>query len=114
MDLSDIDINPVWDYYNRAVSFVNYHDKPRVDSIEYYLKRMSEINHEGKWTDIMEAEMSAAQVRADMWIKLGNYQRAKQSIEAALVKADSLQGVNNILIDKIELYKYLVTKKADT
>ncbi len=114
MDLSDIDINPVWDYYNRAVSFVNYHDKPRVDSIEYYLKRMSEITHEGKRTDIMEAEVSAAQLRADMWIKLGNYQRAKQSIEAALAKADTLQGVNNILIDKIELYKYLVTMAKQT
>lgn len=115
MDLSDIDINPVWDYYNRAVRFVNYDEKPRVDSIEYYLKRMSEINHEGKWTDIMEAEVSAAQVRADMWIKLGNYQRAKQSIETALAKADSLTGLNNILIDKIELYKYLVTiaKQSD-
>ncbi len=107
-DMQGTNVNPSWDYHNRAVRFVNYDDHPRVDSVEYYLNRMLQLKHEGKWTDIAEAEVSAASVRSSMWMKLGNYPSAKQALEEALAKIDTLQGVNNIIIDKIELQKELI------
>lgn len=98
---------PVWDFYNRAVRFVEYEDKPVVDSVEHYLTRMLEIDFRGLQDTQMEAEVSAASLRAEMWMKLGNYDRAKQAILAAIGKADSMK-INNIIIDKIELYNNLL------
>ena len=99
---------PVWDYYNRAVRFVEYEERPVVDSVEYYLDKMTQVDFRGIENRQSEVEISATSLRAEMWMKLGDYLKAKQSIIATIEKADSLKRVNNIIIDKIELYRNLL------
>lgn len=105
---------PIWDYYNRAVRFVEDVDTPVVDSAEYYLRKMTEIDFRGLEDMQMEAEVSAASLRAEMWMKLGYYDKARQSILSTIEKVDSLKGVNNVIIDKITLFKNLVEISEQT
>ncbi len=106
--LSAYGINPTWNYYNRAVFFVNYNNLPPVDSVEYYIGKMLSVDHEGRTQHNMEAEISATILRSEMWMKHNDYSRAKDAINKTLEKIDSLPDVNNLIIDKIDLVKSLV------
>ncbi len=100
-------IDPSWNYYNRAVLFLESSDRPNVDSIEYYLNKAvnSGIDRD---THTIEIEISAASVRAEMWMKYGDYNKAKSILLAIIRKLDTTEGINNVIYDKIEIYKNLV------
>lgn len=100
-------INMSWNYYNRAVLFVNSYDKPPMDSVRYYLDKALAITHENKIDDIREVQLSASYVLAEVWMKNGNYPKAKEILLDAMDQLQPTEGINNIIIDKIEIYKNL-------
>ncbi|MDE6369722.1 MAG: hypothetical protein K2K94_10855, partial [Muribaculaceae bacterium] len=107
-------INRVWNYYNRAVFFLEYNDLPPVDSVETYLQKALDVDHNAKKDDILETEISVAQVRAEMWMKHGDYPRAKSILDDALVKLEGGEGINNLIFDRIEVNKLLCEMAKET
>lgn len=100
-------VNPVWNYYNRAVFFVNFNDRPPMDSVQYYLDKAIAIDHDNKADDINEIRISAAEVLAEAWMKNGNYPKAKEILLETMDRLPAAEGINAIIIDKIDLYKTL-------
>lgn len=100
-------VNPVWNYYNRAVMFINCYDRPPMDSVKYYLDKALAINLDNKIDDIHEIQLSVAHLLAEAWIKNGNYKEAKDILLSAVDMLQSTEGINNILIDKIDIYRNL-------
>lgn len=100
-------IDPTWNYYNRAVLFLNLSDRPNIDSIEYYLNKAITVEIE-RHTHSVEVQISAASVRAEMWMKYGDYEKAKNILLDAIKMLDGTEGINNVVYDKIEIYKNLV------
>lgn len=101
-------VNPVWNYYNRAVMFLNFYDHPQMDSLQYYLNKALAVDLSNKRDDDFEMRVSGARLLAEAWMKNGNYGKAKEII---LSMADDLRGakdLNSVIVDKIELYKDLV------
>lgn len=99
--------NPRWNYYNRANIFVSYVDRPVVDSVEYYLGKALQPGHyQGAEADF-EIKVSVAKLRAEMWMKLGEYDRARNALRGLLAEMDTLNGTKNIIIDRIDIYKNL-------
>lgn len=100
-------IDPTWNYYNRAVLFLESSDRPNVDSIEYYLNKAVYAGAD-RHTHSIETEISAASVRAEMWMKYGDYHKAKGILLDVIKKLDTAEGINNVIYDKIEIFKNLV------
>lgn len=107
-------INRVWNYYNRAVFFLEYNDLPPVDSVEAYLQKALAVDHNAKKDDILETEISVAQVRAEMWMKHGDYPRAKSILDDILVKLEDGEGINNLIFDRIEVNRLLCDMAKET
>lgn len=101
-------IDPTWNYYNRAVFFLEYVKPIKVDSIEYYLDKALAVDLSGKGHVKTEAIVSVASLRAEMWMDLGNYAKAKDILEETIALLDKEEGVNNLILDKIEIYKNLL------
>ncbi len=99
-------INRVWNYYNRAVFFLEKMGAP-IDSIEYYLQKALAVDHNAKKDMIQEIDISAARVRAEMWMKHNDYQRAKTILDETLVKLQQDKGINNLIHDRIDTYNLL-------
>lgn len=99
-------IDPTWNYYNRAVLFLNLSDRPNIDSVEYYLDKAITLGATGH-TIPLEIKISAASVRAEAWMKLGNYSKAKDILMETVKLLDNTEGINNVIYDKIEIYKNL-------
>lgn len=100
-------IDPTWNYYNRAVLFLERSDRPNIDSVEYYLNKAQQ-NNIGRHTQPLEIEISAASVRAEMWMKYGDYAKARTILLDVMNKLDNSEGINNVIYDKIEIYKNLI------
>lgn len=100
-------IDPTWNYYNRAVLFLEMSDRPNIDSIEYYLNKAKAVDLK-RVTHKVEVEISAASVLAEMWMKYGDYAKAKNILLDAIKMLDNTEGINNVIYDKIEIYKNLV------
>lgn len=100
-------INPVWNYYNRGVMFVNFYDRPPMDSVKYYIDKALAIDFDNKADDINEIHLSAAQLLAEAWMKNNNYPKAKEILFEAIGLLQETEGMNGIIIDKIEIYKGL-------
>lgn len=109
---SDTSINPVWNYYNRAVHFVNLSDRPNMDSVEYYIQKMLSVKSNGRTNIDVEAKISALNLRAEMWQKYGNYAKSNKVLLDAVCYLDSLPDNNSLISDKIEIYKML-SKNAE-
>lgn len=101
------DINISWNYYNRAVFFVNFNARPPMDSISYYLDKAVAYKHKGISDDNLEVRISASQLLAEAWMKNNNYNKAKEILLATIDMLDKATGLNSIIIDKIEIYKSL-------
>lgn len=106
-DWIQFSIDPTWNYYNRAVLFMEYPDRPNVDSVEYYLNKALSVDMT-KSVRSLEAEISAASLRAEMWMKLGDYAKAKNILLDTLKLLENTENINNVIYDKIEIYKNLV------
>lgn len=100
-------INPTWNYYNRAVLLLEITDPVNVDSIEYYLDKAVSVDLSGKGAGRIEAMVSAASLRAEMWMKLGNYVKAKDILLDTIKMLDATEGINDLILDKVEIYKNL-------
>lgn len=100
-------IDPTWNYYNRAVLFLEQSERPNIDSVEYYLNKAMLDKHPKSNTHDLEASISVASVRAEMWMKHGNYAKAKEILMETLKLFDNAEGINNVIYDKIEIYKNL-------
>lgn len=100
-------IDPTWNYYNRAVLFLEMSDCPNTDSIEYYLNKAKSVDLQRVTHDV-EIEISAASVLAEMWMKYGDYAKARDILLDAIKMLDNTEGINNVINDKIEIYKNLV------
>lgn len=101
-------INPTWNYYNRAVLLLDITDPVDVDSIEYYLDKALSVDLSGKGAGRIEAMVSAASLRAEMWMKLGDYAKAKDILLETVRMLDSAEGYNDLILDKVEVYKNLL------
>ena len=101
-------VNPQWDYYNRAVFFINYKEHPSVDSVEYYLNRGQAMNKKGLMSTQIEYAISADQLRAEMWMKHGSFEKAKDILLKLIDKIGKAEGFNNLISDKCETYKCLI------
>lgn len=100
-------IDPTWNYYNRAVLILESSDHPNIDSIQYYLNKAKTVDVGGK-THMIEIEISSASVLAETWMKYGEYAKAKDILLSTIKLLDNTEGINNVLYDKIEIYKNLV------
>lgn len=101
-------VNPRWDYYNRAAFFVNYFDRPPIDSVEYYLGKGADVGRISQANTQAEYEISADRLRAEMWMKLGNFEKAKSILLASVDKLDDSKDINNLISDKCEIYRLLI------
>lgn len=108
-DWATTSIDPAWNYYNRAVFFINNFDRPDIDSVNFYLDKAVAVDHKSKGNYDLEIEISAASVRAELWMKHNRYDRARDILIATVGRLDSITGINNSLVDKIEIYKNLHT-----
>ena len=106
--------NPSWNYYNRAVLFVNTNDRPPMDSVIYYCDKALAVDHHGKTDIIAEVEISVSSLLAEAWMKNGNYARAKEILVTTLDKLDRAEGIRNLIIDKIQICKNLIEISRQT
>ncbi len=113
-DWYNYNIDPTWNYYNRAVLLLDIMYPINVDSIEYYLDKALSVELDGKGTGKNEALVSVASLRAEMWMKLGDYAKAKDILIDTVKTLDATEGVNDIILDKVEIYKNLleISKQA--
>ncbi len=107
-DWYNTNINPAWNYYNRAVLLMDIMDPVNVDSIEYYLDKALSVELAGKGTSMNEVVVSVASLRAEMWMILGNYVKARDILLDTVKKLDTTEGANDIILDKVEIYKNLL------
>lgn len=101
-------VDPVWLYYNQASYFVQYYDRPMVDSVEHYLAKMTErglyVTDETKF----EIHASQQQVRAEMWAKLGDYAGAEKILTALKDEiACEASTTKDLIHNKIDIFKAL-------
>lgn len=102
-------INPVWNYYNRAAVMTSYYDRPNVDSVEYYFKKALDISKQINAVELTEIQVSIETMRGEMWSKLGDFQRAEKSLLKAveLMEEDSLRK-NQYLPDRVNVLQSLI------
>lgn len=106
-DFDGTSVNPVWNYYNRAVMFINDYDRPPMDSIQYYVDKAISVSLNNKKDDVHELKVSTARLLAEGWMKNGSYAKAKDILVSMADDLEKSEGINNIIIDKIEIFKDL-------
>lgn len=101
--------SPIWLYYNKAAALVDYYERPEVDSVEHYLNKMTEnppIYVRGELD--FEIRASQQQIRADMWAKLGDFNRSKAILTSLIDEMGRQEMTTKDLIhNRIDLYKSL-------
>lgn len=102
-------VNQSWNYYNRAVMFLNTDEIYNMDSVLYYCDKALNVDHHGKTDPIQEVRISVASLIAEGWMKQGNYAKAKEILLSTLKELDEAKVINNLIIDKAELYKNLIS-----
>lgn len=100
-------IDPTWLYYNRAVSFVEYFDHPSIDSVEYYISKMTERKGLNREEIDFEIQVSQQSLRASMWAKLGQYEKARTMLEELLSQIQVTPNSKNLIINRIDIYEDL-------
>lgn len=100
--------NPVWIYYNRAQQLIDYYDHPDVDSVEFYLHKMTKFEHYTPEELDFETYASMQQLRAAMWSKLGQYSKA-QDILIKTIDEIKLHDVTttDLIVTHIDMYETL-------
>ncbi len=109
---SQYQIEPVWAYYNIAVSYDLYFDSPVTDSISKYLAKAEQArfypgqDERGR----METFISTEDERA--WLKYydGDYAGAKASMDSVLAVIAKVEAVspNTVITERGEAYSFYV------
>lgn len=100
-------VNPVWLYYNRASEFIDLYDKPQVDSVEHYLALMTSSPLYVREDAKVEIEVSRQQLRADMWLKAGDYAKAETLLLELLGEIAAANAPKDIIHNRLDIYKSL-------
>lgn len=112
-------INPVWNYYNRAVEFDLMYDEPQTDSIEYYLDKARVANETTAHLDKnkrWQGDISIKDMQAWLYYYDGQYARAEKEMLEVLALVDSVEAVapNEVLTEKGEAYAFFVELYSNT
>ena len=112
-------INPVWNYYNRAVEFDLMYDEPQTDSIEYYLDKArianettAHLDQNKRW----QGDISIKDMQAWLYYYDGQYARAEKEMREVLALVDSVEAVapNEVLTEKGEAFAFFVELCSNT
>lgn len=105
-------IQPVWNYYNIAVSYDLYYDTPQVDSIDKYLTKAIEVEAHSDRPPLEQQEslISLRDEQAWLFYYKGEYKRAEQEMLAVLALIDTVQAhsPNTVITERGEAYTFLV------
>ena len=110
--LSSRQVNPVWNYYNIAVSYDLYFAEPPVDSIEFYLAKAEDANNRIMRRDtlrFMQGRISTGDLRAWLQFYRGQNAEAEATMLNVLATIDSVEAVMpyTVLTEKGEAYDFL-------
>ena len=109
---SQYQIEPVWAWYNIAVSYDLYFDPPVTDSVSKYLEKAEQVRvYPGQDArGEMETFISTEDLRA--WIKYGegDYAGAKASMDSVLAVIEKVEEMspNTVITERGEAYSFYV------
>ncbi|MDY3978486.1 MAG: hypothetical protein SOZ00_00465 [Tidjanibacter sp.] len=104
-------LNPVWDYFNVALYYNQYFTPPLTDSVQLYLDRAERVASNASMGVLVDENLiSIYQMRAELELERGNYQKAERHIRyvVELLDRTELNRPNTLINERNEVYKFYV------
>ena len=106
-------VNPVWNYYNVAVSYDLYYDPRPTDSIVRYLDKARQTNATQTFltrSERLQGTISIRDLQAWLYLYDGLYDTAEAEMHAVLALIDTVETMspNAILTERGEAYAFMV------
>ena len=106
-------VNPVWNYYNVAVSYDLYYDPRPTDSIVRYLDKARQANTKLPFltqSERLQGTISIRDLQAWLYLYDGLYDTAEAEMHAVLALIDTVETIspNAILTERGEAYAFMV------
>lgn len=105
------DIIPSWNYYNIALAYDMFSDRPQIDSIAYYIDRAAEARELIHSPMIqLEVDISLTDMRAWLHYYKEEYRQAEEYMFKTLELIDQAEALtpNSIRREKCQAYQFLV------
>lgn len=105
------DIVPSWNYYNIALAYDMFSDRPQIDSIAYYIDRAAEVREWNPNPMIqLEVDISLTDMRAWIHYYKEEYSQAEEYMFKTLELIDRAEALtpNSIRREKCQAYQFLV------
>ena len=106
-------VNPVWNYYNVAVSYDLYYDPRPTDSIVRYLDKARQTNATQTFltrSEHLQGDISIRDLQAWLYLYDAQYDKAEAEMNAVLALIDTVETMspNAILTERGEAYAFMV------
>ncbi len=106
-------VNPVWNYYNVAVSYDLYYDPRPTDSIVRYLDKARQANTKLPFltqSEHLQGDISIRDLQAWLYLYDAQYDKAEAEMNAVLALIDTVETMspNAILTERGEAYAFMV------
>ncbi|MGN0187072.1 MAG: hypothetical protein ACI392_04925 [Paludibacteraceae bacterium] len=112
-ELKQRKVNPVWNYYNVAVSYDLYYDPRPTDSIVRYLDKARQANTTQTFltrSERLQGDISIRDLQAWLYLYDAQYDKAEAEMNAVLALIDTVETMspNAILTERGEAYAFMV------
>ena len=106
-------VNPVWNYYNVAVSYDLYYDPRPTDSIVRYLDKARQANTKLPFltqSERLQGTISIRDLQAWLYLYDAQYDKAEAEMNAVIALIDTVETMspNAILTERGEAYAFMV------
>lgn len=106
-------VNPVWNYYNVAVSYDLYYNPRPTDSIVCYLDKARQTNATQTFltrSEHLQGDISIRDLQAWLYLYDAQYDKAAAEMNAVLALIDTVETMspNAILTERGEAYAFMV------
>lgn len=105
-------INPIWAYYNIAVTYDLYFSPPQTDSIEKYLNEARRVNNLEYRPTVQrqEGDISIRDEQAWLYYYKGDYRAAEEEMRQVLALIDTVEQLhpNTVVTERGEAYAFMV------